>query len=106
MMLSDERLAEMQRAVGRGWYLTITQSREIISEVERLRATLQTAREALGQVQWFRNYVDPDSGINGSEYDLCPLCDQSEARGHAPDCLVWIALTAIDAVVPRAEANR
>lgn len=49
-------------------------------------------REALEQVQWGNAEWDPAGGECGCVYQLCPLCDQSEVRGHAPDCPVGRAM--------------
>jgi hypothetical protein len=51
-------------------------------------------RKALEQIQWGNEDVDPLSEpLSATIYNLCPMCDQSEARGHAPDCLVGMALS-------------
>jgi hypothetical protein len=53
------------------------------SEIARLQDTLR-------QIQWGNDSID----YAGTVYNLCPLCDQSEVRGHSPDCLVGAALAA------------
>lgn len=55
-------------------------------------------REALESTQWGNEHFDPESGSDGTLYKLCPLCDQSEERGHAPDCTVDRALDALPAL--------
>jgi hypothetical protein len=79
----EDRIATaLQSAEERG-------KREAAADSRRLHAALA----ALRQVQWGNEAVDPDSGqLSPTVYNLCPMCDQSEVRGHAPDCLVGMAL--------------
>jgi hypothetical protein len=59
----------------------------------KLWAAAKDLYGALREIQWGNAAVDPDSGqLSPTVYNLCPLCDQSEVRGHAPDCLVGNAL--------------
>lgn len=57
---------------------------------EALRVDNQRLKAALQQVQWSSDAPDPDDSM--VVYHLCPMCDQSETRGHSPDCLVGAAL--------------
>ena len=55
------------------------------------------AVEALRQVQWSNDFMYNDD----LTVCLCPLCDQSEKRGHSPDCLVGAAIENYDAQHPK-----
>lgn len=50
------------------------------------------ARDALARVQWSRREVAENSWGEEEPVFLCPECDQTEARGHAPDCRIGMAL--------------
>jgi DNA repair exonuclease SbcCD ATPase subunit len=55
------------------------------------RESHSRTREALRQAQWGNPEIVSRDGSMAVVH-LCPLCDQSEARGHSPDCLVGMAL--------------
>jgi len=55
-----------------------------IAELEAENAQL---RGVLSSIQWCS-----DAPADGIVYHLCPICDQSEVRGHAPDCRIGAVL--------------
>jgi hypothetical protein len=59
----------------------------LCDEVERLRAENDRLREALRQVQWSARGIH-----NYKPEPMCPICDQIRDLGHAPDCLVGMAM--------------
>jgi uncharacterized coiled-coil DUF342 family protein len=62
-------------------------------ELMGLRAELRAAVTALRQIQW-------SNPLGNEDFMACPLCDQIEARGHAPDCHVGAAIENYDAKHP------
>lgn len=52
---------------------------------------LELALTALEQIQWGNPEIYSYGGRTGINH-LCPQCDQTEERGHSPDCLVGAAL--------------
>ena len=57
-----------------------------------LAAELAEAVDALREIQWGNHETDDFATV----YQLCPLCDQSEVRGHSPDCHVGASIAAYD----------
>lgn len=54
--------------------------------------TMRQLIESLKLTQW-GNVVEYLHVGEGTKYiRLCPVCDQSEQRGHSPDCPVGAAL--------------
>ncbi len=59
-----------------------------LADAEKRIAQLEAA---LRQVQWGNPEV-ASLTVDGGLIHLCPMCDQTEKRGHSPDCLVGMAL--------------
>jgi hypothetical protein len=72
--------------------------REMLKAAEEreqvLRAEVERLREALRLAQWGNAEIDP---LTDTVYQLCPECDQSEVRGHSPDCRIGAAMEGRDA---------
>ncbi len=52
----------------------------------RLEGEIARLREVLASIQWCSD--------DGNICQLCPICGQSEMRGHSPDCMIGAVLTA------------
>lgn len=74
------------------WPGVKAEAKIILDELTAARAEIARLRDALRQVQWGNETLDTED--LEVLYQLCPLCDQSESRGHAPDCLVSMCLEA------------
>ena len=97
-MLSDERLEEIRDAT----VISATESvKGLIAEVERLRATLQTAREALGRHrQGMQNILEfrKITAVGSPKYVRYGALTGEEVEESIAG--LDKAITAIDAVVP------
>jgi len=84
------RQCEAQEKPGEG----AADSTDTGARIAELEAENARLRGVLSSIQWCSDA--PDDGIG---YHLCPICDQSEVRGHAPDCTIGAVLEAAE--VPR-----
>jgi hypothetical protein len=87
----NERVSELERENTRAWQefrdLSVRGGKAVSELQDRLARTL----DALRQIQWGNPEIQTYGG-GISVFNLCPMCDQVEKNGHAPDCLVGLAL--------------
>jgi hypothetical protein len=82
-----------------------TKERIRVRELERAEGVYESlwiaAVKTLRAVEWHGN-----ANISTSPHAVCPFCRQYPHAGHAPDCLIGLALKGSDMNEPNANSGR
>ncbi len=82
----SEELRGIKEKCATGEPLTEGQARWLVGALMEARQEQDRLLGVIRQIQW--------CGLTPDEVEMCPLCDQVEPRGHAPDCPIGAALEA------------